>query len=195
MWCKKKSQWLLCIWKMASLHWNPQHHLLNSPIEIGDGSSSSKHTLFSSTLAPGKSGGKALTPQLQCRGDCTTEADTSLVTLGFYWAPSRSSASGWDVPTDVLSTWLLSKSYLRARVPLKRTLLSVHVFFHNWMCWSPKLLFLPKLLHNSKLQYDISSDTSGGLSKIPSYSLKHYSGHNWPASFLVHNHPAYSADY
>lgn len=128
---------------------------------------SSQHTLFSSTLAPGKSGGKALTSQLQCRGDCTTEADTSLVTLRFYWAPSRSSASGWDVLTDVLSTWFLPKSSLRARVPLKRTLLSVHVFFHNWMCWSPKLLFLPKLLHSSKLQHDISSGTSGGLSKTP----------------------------
>lgn len=138
MWCKKKSQWLLCIWKMASLHWNPQHHLLNSPIQIGKGSSSSKHTLFSSTLAPGKSGGKALALQLRVQRGLYTGADTSLV----IWLGCSNRCSQHRVLNQILPP-------LEARVSLKRTLLSVHVFFHNWMCWSPKLLFLPKLLHDS----------------------------------------------
>lgn len=148
MWCTRKSQWLLCIWKMASLHWNPQHHLLNSPVQTGKASSSNKHTLFSSTLASGKSGGKALAPQLQCREGCTQEQTPPWSHQVF----TELQAEALRVVGMFQQMFSAPGSYpnppLEARVRLKRTLLSVHVFFHNWMCWRPKLLFLSKHLHD-----------------------------------------------
>lgn len=115
-----------------------------------------KQILFPSIGAPGKCGGKSInTAVTELRGSYT---GGRLHLLGHtkFLAGVRAAALPAALSQQVVRMFKkmfpapgpYPKPPSEVSVPLKRILLSAHVFFHNRICSSPKLLFLPKLLHN-----------------------------------------------